>query len=73
MFRPPLTPGGFAMAWFWSDDLARVLLEAHEASEAEMRDWIQRPVAIAAAQDTDPLMLARRIAGHENGEQAGAA
>jgi hypothetical protein len=61
------------MAWFWSDDLARVLLEAGEASDAEMRDWIQRPVAIAAAPDTDPLTLARRMAGHGNEEQAGAA
>ncbi len=61
------------MAWFWSDDLARALLEAGEASETQMRDWIQRPVAIAGSQDADPLTLARRMAGYRDDEEIGAA
>ena len=63
------------MAWFWSDDLARVMLEAGEASEREVRDWISLPVAVAATADADPLEIARRLAGHavESDPKSGAA
>lgn len=52
------------MAWFWSDDLARVMLEAGEASERQVREWISLPVAIAGTADADPLDIARLLAGH---------
>jgi hypothetical protein len=63
------------LAWFWSDDLARVMLEAGEASERQVRDWISLPVAVAGTADADPLEIARRLAGHavESDQRSGAA
>lgn len=38
------------MAWYWSDDVARAAIAAGLVSEPEIRGWIDRPVAHAAAE-----------------------
>lgn len=59
------------MAWFWTDDLARLLLDAGLADEPSLRDWLARPAAVAGPEEADPLVLARALAGL--GEEVGAA
>lgn len=51
------------MAWFWTDDLARILVESARISESAVRDWISAPVAVAAADGAEPLAVAMDLAG----------
>lgn len=50
------------MAWFWTDDLARLLLDAELAEESSVRSWLDRPVAVSGPEDADPLAVARTLA-----------
>lgn len=59
------------MPWFWTDDLARAAIEAGVVSEALVRPWIDRPAAVAAKPDDDPVTVAAGLLGIE--EAAGAA
>lgn len=49
------------MAWFWTDDLARMLINAG-ISERSLSDLLSRPAAIAAADTESALEMARRLA-----------
>ena len=55
------------MAWFWTDDLARALIESGLASATEVADWIARPVAIAGADGVDVVDLAAEAFGRSAG------
>jgi hypothetical protein len=57
------------MAWFWTDDLARILIDEGAVSREGVQDWINRPVGIAGAEDADPAQIGRRLLGerHELG------
>ncbi|MGH8875536.1 MAG: hypothetical protein ACRDVM_09860 [Acidimicrobiia bacterium] len=55
------------MPWFWTDDLARALIEAGEASQSRVAAWIRRPVALAAG-DHDPLAVARQVMSEDEKE-----
>jgi hypothetical protein len=59
------------MAWFWTDDLARTLIEEGVVGRDAVQDWISRPVGIAAADDADPAEVGRRLLG--NGAELGVA
>ncbi|HSJ26663.1 MAG TPA: hypothetical protein VLB67_00515 [Acidimicrobiia bacterium] len=50
------------MAWFWTDDLARVLLSAG-ADESSLSELLTRPSAVSAADEVAALEVARRMAG----------
>lgn len=60
------------MAWFWTDDLARLAIEAGMVEPDAVREWMARPVAVAGPDDADPLAVAGRLLGGE-AEAAGAA
>lgn len=51
------------MAWFWTDDLARAAVDAGWVTSDAVQDWVERPVALAAPEDADPLELAARQLG----------
>lgn len=55
------------MAWFWTDDLARQLIEAG-VSERSLSDLLARPAAIAASDSDSALEVARRLSGLETEE-----
>lgn len=51
------------MSWFWSDDLARLLIE-HDAVSAEIvAAWVSAPTAHRG--EGDPLEFARRLLASE--------
>jgi hypothetical protein len=50
------------VAWFWTDDLARLLLEAG-ADESRLSELLTRPSAVSASDETAALDVARRMAG----------
>jgi hypothetical protein len=55
--------GGLLMAWFWTDDLARALIDEGVVSDDAVQEWIRRPVAVAGASDVDPVAMARSLLG----------
>ncbi len=61
------------MAWFWTDDLARTLVESGVIERSSVEEWVARPVAFAAADDADPSEVAMSLLDHEMPGAAGAA
>lgn len=61
------------MAWFWTDDLARTLIEQGQDEPAEIAKWLRYPSAVSAPAGTDQEDLARRLAGLEAVDAAGVA
>ena len=60
------------MAWFWSDDLAKLLMERDGVSPDRLRDWLNGPTAHRS--DLDALEFARSLLGDPPpDEQEGAA
>lgn len=55
------------MAWFWTDDLARLLIEAG-TSERSLSELLSRPAAVAASDEAQALAIARRLAGLDPAE-----
>jgi hypothetical protein len=49
------------MQWFWTDDLAAVLVEHVEVSPERLTSWCQRPVAYAAPEGAEALDVARAL------------
>jgi hypothetical protein len=57
------------MAWFWTDDLARALVDAGVTERSSVETWLDRPTALAAPEGADPLELGRRELGLPGGER----
>lgn len=57
------TPGGGPMAWYWTDDMARLLLERGLVPVDRVGEWISRPVAFAGPTDADPVQVALLLMG----------
>ncbi len=55
------------MAWFWTDDLARLLVDLGEEALSEL---VSRPTAIAADGPEEALIIARGLVGAEKVEAA---
>jgi hypothetical protein len=55
------------VAWFWTDDLARLLVDMGDEALSEL---VTRPTAIAADGPEEALVIARRLAGAEKVEAA---
>ncbi|MEX2422796.1 MAG: hypothetical protein WD990_02355 [Acidimicrobiia bacterium] len=55
------------MAWFWTDDLARLLIDSGISSRA-LSELTSRPAAIAAADESQALEIAKRLAGVDPAE-----
>jgi hypothetical protein len=53
------------MAWFWTDDLARALVENDLVSADAVSDWIVRPVAVTGPDGADPVAVGRHTLGIE--------
>lgn len=51
------------MPWFWTDDLADLLVEHDGLRPESVNEWTQRPAAFAAPEDTDALGFARTLLG----------
>lgn len=49
------------MAWFWTDDLARMLIDTG-IPERSLSDLLSRPAAVAAVDAEAALEVARRLA-----------
>ena len=51
------------MPWFWTDDLADLLIEQEGVRPEALTDWKQRPVALSVPEHTEPLDFARALLG----------
>ncbi|MFZ0491753.1 MAG: hypothetical protein WAM81_00985 [Acidimicrobiia bacterium] len=51
------------MQWFWTDDLAALLIEHGLVGPEHLIAWTSRPVAYSAAEETDGLEMARHLIG----------
>jgi hypothetical protein len=51
------------MQWFWTDDLAALLIEQGLVGPEPLSAWISRPVAYSATDEADGLELARHLFG----------
>jgi hypothetical protein len=58
------------MAWFWSDDLARLLIERDGISPERVSAWLSGPVAHRS--DGEALELARTLLGAASEDHADA-
>lgn len=59
----------YPVAWFWTDDLARTLLDAGVDRE-RLSPLLERPAAIAADDEAGAVRAARRLAGVEDEDVA---
>jgi hypothetical protein len=55
------------VAWFWTDDLARLLIDAGTPERA-LSELLSRPAAVAASDETKALEIAKRLAGLDPAE-----
>ena len=51
------------MQWFWTDDLAALLIEHGLVGPERLIAWINRPVAYSAADEAEGLEMARHLFG----------
>lgn len=51
------------MAWYWTDDMARLLLDRDLVPVDMVGEWITRPVALAGPADGDPVQIALALIG----------
>ena len=51
------------MRWFWTDDLAALLIEQGLAGPERLLGWTRSPVSYSAPDETDGLEVARRLIG----------
>ncbi len=58
------------MVWFWSDDLARELLECGIVEPDSVRGWLSKPLAFAAIAEEDAASVGRRLLGLEKAKGA---
>jgi len=54
------------MPWFWTDDLADLLIEHDGLGPETVAEWTQRPVAFSVPEGLEPLEFARSLIGVEN-------
>lgn len=54
------------MPWFWTDDLADLLIDQDGYRPDSLSEWTERPAALAAPDDTDALEFARSLMAGEN-------
>ena len=54
------------MPWFWTDDLAELLVEEADVRPEALAEWTQRPVGVAVPDGTEPLTVARALLGIES-------
>ena len=53
------------MVWFWSDALARLLIDESLVEASVMSSWIERPIAVAAVDESEAREVALRLFGVE--------
>jgi hypothetical protein len=51
------------MQWFWTDDLAAMLIEHGLVGPERLNAWTSRPVAYSAPDEADRLEMARHLIG----------
>jgi hypothetical protein len=54
------------MPWFWTDDLANLLIDQDGYRPDSLTEWTRRPAALAAPEGIDPLEFARSLTASEN-------
>lgn len=55
------------MPWYWTDDLARILIDAGKVDPAHATKWISAPVAIRRGEE-DSESVASSLLSEEEGE-----
>jgi hypothetical protein len=55
------------MPWYWTDDLARTLIEAGKVEPSRVVLWLSAPVAVRSGED-DAQALAHSLLDEEEGE-----
>ncbi len=65
----PPTPE-VAVPWFWTDDLARILVDAGLVSRERVQDWLDSPTGVAIGDGVDALEAAKALAGLEEPQVA---
>lgn len=58
---------GVPMPWYWTDDLARILIDTGKVDPERARRWISAPVAIRSA-EVDSETVASSLLSDEDGE-----
>ncbi len=58
------------MPWFWTDDLARILVDAGLVSREHVQDWLDSPTGVAIGDGVDALEAAKALAGLEEPQVA---
>lgn len=53
------------MPWFWTDDLAELLIERAGIPPETLAEWTQRPVALAGPDGAEPIEFALGLLGGE--------
>ncbi len=56
------------MAWLWSDDVARMLIDEGLVEASRVSEWIASPVAFAVAEDADPRAVGSGLLGLDQPE-----
>lgn len=51
------------MPWFWTDDLADLLIEHDGLRPESVSEWTQRPTALSLPEGVDALEYARTLLG----------
>ncbi|HKZ29637.1 MAG TPA: hypothetical protein VJ482_08335 [Acidimicrobiia bacterium] len=54
------------MPWFWTDDLAELLIEHAGVRPETLAEWTLRPVAVSTPEGVEPLAFAQTLLGVEN-------
>ena len=57
---------GVPMPWYWTDDLARILIDTGKVDPERARRWISAPVAIRSA-EVDSETVASSLLSDEDG------
>ncbi len=60
------------MPWYWTDDLARILIDTGKVSEQRVSSWLTAPMAIRS-DDSDSETVADSLLDGEEGEPPTAA
>lgn len=51
------------MPWYWTDDLARILIDTGKVSESRVAGWLSAPVAIRRDEESSETVATSLLTG----------